>query len=62
MVKIHERKEENKNRLTFSGMGEFYGKILGKIKEKRDQNLAKNQPQDEEETTTLDWLEMSSLL
>jgi hypothetical protein len=46
------QKEEDENKLNFNGMAKFYGNILGKIKEKRDQHLAQKQQQ--EETMTVD--------
>jgi hypothetical protein len=47
VVKIHERKQDDKDKLSFNGMASFYGNIIKKFKEKRDEHLANKQQNQE---------------
>jgi hypothetical protein len=43
VIKIHERKQDDKNKMSFQGMASFYGGIFKKLKEGRDKNVNKQQ-------------------
>jgi len=52
-VKIHkvQENENNEKKLSFDGMVKFYGNILSKLKEKRDEKIEK---QKEQQTQTIE--------